>query len=136
MRTSIYHLTVEFGDCDPAGIVFSPNFYRWFNASSYHLIDASLGWNRLRSDFGVVGMPLLESWARFKNSATVGERLAIESSVVECARKVLRITHLVSRNGDLLVEGFEVRAFVVPRPDDLQRQRALEINDVMRSALA
>jgi len=135
MRTAIYHLMVEFGDCDPAGIVFYPNFYRWFNASSYHLIEASIGWNRLRSDFGVVGMPVLETGAKFRQPATVGDRLEIESSLVECARKVIRITHLLRRGGELLVEGFEVRVFVVPRLDDPQRQRAVEINDEMRSAL-
>jgi len=135
MRTSIYHLMVEFGDCDPAGIVFYPNFYRWFNASSCHLIEECIGWNRLRDDFGVVSMPVLETGAKFINSATVSDRLAIESSLVECARKAFRIRHLLRRDGDLLVEGFEVRAFVVPRLDDPQRQRALELNDEMRSAL-
>jgi 4-hydroxybenzoyl-CoA thioesterase len=29
MRTTTYEVTVEFGDCDPAGIAFYPNFFRW-----------------------------------------------------------------------------------------------------------
>jgi len=27
---------IEFGDCDPAGIVFYPNFQRWMDAASLH----------------------------------------------------------------------------------------------------
>ena len=26
--------TVEFGDCDPAQIVFYPNYFRWMDAAS------------------------------------------------------------------------------------------------------
>ena len=28
-RTTLYTVDVTFGDCDPAGIVFFPNFSRW-----------------------------------------------------------------------------------------------------------
>ena len=31
-----YRIAVEFGDCDPAGIVYFPNFHRWMDASSRH----------------------------------------------------------------------------------------------------
>ena len=27
--------TVEWGDCDPAGIIFYPTYYRWMDAVSY-----------------------------------------------------------------------------------------------------
>ena len=30
----IHRVTVHFGDCDPAGIVFFPNFLRWMDQSS------------------------------------------------------------------------------------------------------
>lgn len=137
MRQAIYHLQVEFGDCDPAGIVFYPNFYRWFDAATHHLFAAAnFGWVRLRQDFGVVGIPLLETGSKYFGPASVGDRLAIESSVVEFGRKALRLRHLVRRDADLLVEGFEVRVLVVPHPDDPLRQRALECNDELRKALA
>jgi 4-hydroxybenzoyl-CoA thioesterase len=31
-----YTARVEFGDCDPAGIVWFPNFFRWIDAASRH----------------------------------------------------------------------------------------------------
>ena len=32
-RTKLYRVTIEFGDCDPAGSVFYPNFQRWIDAA-------------------------------------------------------------------------------------------------------
>ena len=137
MRSAIYPLTVQFGDCDPAGIVFYPNYYRWFDAATHHLFaEAGFGWDRLRSDFGVVGMPLLETGARYQGPARFGDRLAIESSIAECGRKAIRIRHLVKRGDDVLLEGFEVRVLSVPHPDDVKRERALELSDEIRLALS
>ena len=31
---------VSFGDCDPAGIVFYPNFFRWFDRCFHHFLAA------------------------------------------------------------------------------------------------
>ena len=32
----VFRVGVQFGDCDPAGIVFFPNFSRWMDAASHH----------------------------------------------------------------------------------------------------
>lgn len=136
MRSTIYPVTVEFGDCDPAGIVFYPNYYRWFDAASHHLFnDAGLSVQELREQYGAVGLPLAETGAAYKRPAYFGDRLEIESSVVECGEKTLRVEHLVRRSGELLVDGFEVRFLGVPHPDDAKRLRAASISDSMREAL-
>ncbi len=136
MRSSIYRLSVEFGDCDPANIVFYPNFYRWFDAATHHLLnEADLGWQQLRTRYGAVGMPLTETGAVYMRPACCGDRLEIETGVVACARQSLRLQHLVRRDGELLVEGFEVRILAATHPDDPKRLRVLEITDEMRNAL-
>ena len=33
-KTTLFTVDVHFGDCDPAGIVFFPNFSRWMDAAS------------------------------------------------------------------------------------------------------
>jgi 4-hydroxybenzoyl-CoA thioesterase len=33
-KSSVYEIKVQFGDCDPAGIVFFPNFSKWMDAAS------------------------------------------------------------------------------------------------------
>lgn len=136
MRTAIYRVSVEFGDCDPANIVFYPNFYRWFDAATHHLLNqAGLGWAQLRAQYGAVGMPLMETGSVYKRPACCGDQLEIESSVVECARKSLRLQHLVRRDGELLVEGFEVRILGATHPEDPKRLKVLEISEEIRNAL-
>ena len=41
-KTHIHRVDVHFGDCDPAGIVFFPNFSRWMDASSLAFFMAAL----------------------------------------------------------------------------------------------
>ena len=36
MKEIVYTVRVEFGDCDPARIVWFPNFFRWIDAASRH----------------------------------------------------------------------------------------------------
>lgn len=136
MRVFIHRLTVEFGDCDPANIVFYPNYYRWFDAATHHLCrEVGLDWISLRDQYGVIGMPLVDSGASYRRPASFGDQLEIESSVVECAHKKLRLQHRILRGDTLLVEGFEVRVLGAQHPDDPQRLRALEIPEKIRRAL-
>ena len=43
MLTNTRHRTVEWGDCDPAGIVFNPRCFEWFDAASAALFSRALG---------------------------------------------------------------------------------------------
>jgi hypothetical protein len=70
-RMSFLHTTefsVEFGDCDPAGIVFYPNFFRWMDAASRHFFTAAgvLPWRELEARDGILGTPLVDASAHFE----------------------------------------------------------------------
>ena len=39
-------LTVEWGQCDPAGIVFNPRYFEFFDWSTALLLDSALGMNK------------------------------------------------------------------------------------------
>ncbi len=132
-NTVIYTTPVLFGDCDPAGIVFFPNFYRWMDAASLHFF-MSHGvppWRELRQSHGVMGTPLLEIHTRFVKSATYGETIEIHTSVEEWRNKTFVHRHLIKRGDDLLVEGTETRAFL-GYDDAEQRLRAIPIPEFIR----
>ena len=38
--TTRMHRTVEWGDCDPAGIIFYPTYYRWMDAASWRSLGS------------------------------------------------------------------------------------------------
>jgi len=134
-RANIHRIDVHFGDCDPAGIVFFPNFSRWMDQSSLAFF-AACGvppWRELEKSRGIVGTPLLEINTRFLLPATYGETLEVHTSVEEWSRKTFRVRHVVRRGSDVICEGTEVRAFVVRDSENAGRLKAIPVPEDIRS---
>ena len=134
-RTTTFNVDVLFGDCDPAGIVFYPNFQRWMDASSlsFFMQCGLPPWRELEKTRGIVGTPLLEIHTRFVTAATYGERLAIETHVEDWKAKVFTQRHRVTRAGTLICEGTETRAFVRRDAENRDRLRAMPIPEDIRA---
>lgn len=128
-KTVVYEVEVMFGDCDPAGIVFFPNFSRWMDASSLNFfVKCGLQpWRELVKTRGIIGTPLLEIHTKFISTATYGERLQIHTSIAEWRDKVFIQKHLVKRGDTLLCEGSETRAFCIRHPEDPDRIKAIRV---------
>ena len=59
-------LRIEWGQCDPAGIVFYPQYFIIFNSSTGWLLERTgLSPREMREKYGIVGMPVVEVGARF-----------------------------------------------------------------------
>ena len=138
-RTTTYTVQVTFGDCDPAGIVFFPNFSRWMDTASlsFFMQCGVPPWRELERTRGIVGTPLLEINTRFMKSATYGETLVVATHVEEWRAKVVVQLHRITRaradgGQDLICEGREVRAFVQRDPQDRDRLRAIAVPEDIR----
>ena len=134
-RTTRHTVEVQFGDCDPAGIVFFPNFSRWMDAASLaFFVDCGVPpWRELVKTRGIVGTPLLEIHTRFLVAATYGETLVVDTHVEEWRRKAFIQQHRVLRGETLICEGRETRAFVVRDAADADRLRAIPVPDDIRA---
>ena len=132
-RTHIHRVDVHFGYCDPAGIVFFPNFSRWMDQASlaFFMACGVPPWRELEATRGIVGTPLLEIHTRFLRPATYGQTLEVHTCVEEWRTKVLIQHHRILRGDELLCEGRETRAFVervpgsyrlksIPIPEDIR----------------
>ena len=135
MKTHVHRVTVQFGDCDPAGIVFFPNFSRWMDQSSlaFFMACGLPPWRELVKTRGIVGTPLLEIHTRFIVPATYGEEIEVHTSVEEWMRKTFRHRHVVKRGDTVLCEGTEVRAFVVRDAENPDRLRAIPVPEDIRA---
>jgi 4-hydroxybenzoyl-CoA thioesterase len=134
-RTNTIKLHIEFGDCDPAGIVFYPNYFRWMDAGTRHFFSACgvPSWTEQPMASGIIGTPLVDASARFLQSATYAEDIEIESSIVEWRNKSFVMNHTIRRGGTMLMEGREVRVFAIKHPDDPKRIRAVPIPPEIRA---
>jgi 4-hydroxybenzoyl-CoA thioesterase len=128
-KTVVFEVQVMFGDCDPAGIVFFPNFSRWMDASSlnFFIQCGVLPWRELVKTTGIIGTPLLEIHTKFSSPATYGETLQIHTSVEEWRSKVFIHRHIVKRGDVLICEGTETRAFCQRVPGDPDRIQAIAV---------
>ena len=121
--------TVEWGHCDPAGIVFNSRFFEFFDWSSWLLFEQAL---RVRpSDlgptFGIVGIPLVDAKARFLKPAHFNDIADIASEVSEFRRSSFDVTHHISIAGQLAVEGHETRVWAAQDPNDAVKLKGIPI---------
>ena len=134
-KSHIYRVNVQFGDCDPAGIVFFPNFSRWMDEASLAFFVACgvPPWRELVKTTGIIGTPLLEIHTRFLKPATYGETIEVHTTVEEWAVKTFRHRHVIRRGSDLLCEGTEVRAFCQKDPANPDRIKAVPIPEDIKA---
>jgi len=105
---------VEFGHCDPSGIVFNPNYFIWFDFSVHALLArAGLSLKSLIEEFGMDGIPLVDNKAQFKAPSRWGDDLVIETRITALHRSAFELQHTV-RNGDIIaVECSETRVWTM-----------------------
>jgi len=134
-RTTTHTELIQFGDCDPAGIVFFPNYSRWLDASSlsFFMQCGVPPWRELVKTTGIVGTPLLEHQIKFHKTATYGETIVVTTHVEEWRAKVFIQVHRVTRGDELLCEGRDTRAFVRRDPDNPDRIRAVAVPEDIKA---
>jgi 4-hydroxybenzoyl-CoA thioesterase len=121
--------TVEWGHCDPAGIVFNSRFFEFFDWSSWLLFEQALGVrpSDLGPTFGIVGIPLVDAKARFLKPAHFNDIADIASEVSEFRRSSFDVMHHISIAGQLAVEGHETRVWAAQDPNDAVKLKGIPI---------
>jgi 4-hydroxybenzoyl-CoA thioesterase len=106
-------LTIEWGHCDPAGIVFNPRFFEFFDWSTALLVQAALGMAKsdLAAAYGIVGIPLVDTRANFLRPSRYGDEIEIVSTVAAVGRSSFEVEHKLFNAGGLAVEGREKRVW-------------------------
>jgi 4-hydroxybenzoyl-CoA thioesterase len=109
---------VEWGDCDPAGIVFNPQFFRWFDHGTTMLYEAA-GWpkQQMLIRFDALGCPLVETRATFHAPCRFGDDVRITTQIVEVKARSFDIRHTLIRDDVVCVEGFETRVWTITDPE-------------------
>ena len=127
------NLKVEWGDCDPADIVYYPNYFAWFDASLMHHFErAGLPKKELLRRYDVLGWPMVDTRAVFHQSSTYGDEVMIETRISKFGRTSFEVEHRLFRHGPagahvLAVEGFEKHVLVGRDPDDPTRRRSVPV---------
>jgi 4-hydroxybenzoyl-CoA thioesterase len=135
MFVSRRSVTIEWGDCDAAGIVFYPRFFAMFDWSTAMLFANALGMRKpeilRRYDLG--GIPMVDTRAKFHIPSTFGDEVLIESRVEKFGRSSFDVYHRLLKGDALGAECWETRVWAGRDPDDPARLRGLTIPDEVRA---
>ena len=117
---------ISFGDCDPAGIVYYPNFYRWMDATFHGFLRArSIGHTALCRQFDAIGLGLMETGMRFRAPGQDGDLLVFAIDAIDWSERSYRLSYSARVGARVLAEGFETRGLF--RQDAEGRLRAAPV---------
>jgi len=121
--------TIEWGHCDPAGIVFNSRFFEFFDEGTWMLFETALGVPRanLFACYEIMGIPLVDARARFLVPIQFGATVAMTSQVAEFRRSSFNVDHRLMIGGALAVEGRETRVWATSAKDDPARIKSKPI---------
>jgi 4-hydroxybenzoyl-CoA thioesterase len=110
--TNTRMVRIEWGDCDPAGIIFYPRYFAIFDASTAALFERALGMTKYQylaaHDFA--GFPVVTNTARFLKPIRFGDDVAVESTIA-FGKSSFSVGHKVTLNGELCATGSEKRVW-------------------------
>jgi len=125
MQSITSEFTVEWGHCDPAGIVFYPNFFFFFDTGAWNLfIAAGLDLKTLRDQYGATGFPVVDTRAEFRHPCRRKDRLTLTTTMDAVHNKTFIMTHKLYNGGELAALGNEVRVLGMAHPEDPERLKA------------
>ena len=130
---------VEWGDCDPGGIVYYPRYFEYCDACTNALFErAGLPKPLLLRQYGIAGIPLVESRARYLLPSQFGDTLTVESSIAEWGRSSFSVRHRLLKADALAAEVFEKRVWVMRAGDTIVRFQSaaipLEVKERFRAS--
>jgi 4-hydroxybenzoyl-CoA thioesterase len=104
---------IQWGDCDPANIVYYPRYFAMFDDSTSTLFEvAGFSKQDLVRKSGLVGIPMVDTRSKFYIPSTYGDWITIETRIESIKRSSFEVKHSVYKGEALAIEGFETRVLV------------------------
>lgn len=115
MLTNRREIQIEWGDCDPFGIVFFPRYFEYFDACTNGLFRKALGITKaeMLRRYEIAGIPLVQASCNFHVPSAFGDVVAIESCITRWGKSSFMVQHKLFRGDTLAVEGSETRVWTV-----------------------
>jgi len=130
--TNTRSVRIEWGDCDPAGIIFYPRYFEIFDASTAMLFERATGLTKYQQlkTLNFSGYPLVRTQARFLKPTRFGDDVTVESRIT-FGRSSFEIEHKLSLDGVLCAECSEKRVWAVR--DAEGRLKSAPVPDAVRA---
>ena len=122
MLTNKKTIHIEWGHCDPLGIVYYPRYFEFFDACTNALFElAGLPKPQMLKKYAIAGIPMVETRARFLLPSSFGETVVVETHIAEWGTSSFSVEHRLYKAEQLAVEAFEKRVWTVHASDSSRR---------------
>jgi 4-hydroxybenzoyl-CoA thioesterase len=120
---------IEWGDCDPFGIVFFPRYFEYFDACTNALFHRALGIKKpeMLRRYKIAGIPLVQASCNFFVPSSFGDIVQVDTCVTAWGKSSFTVQHKLFRGETLAVEGMEKRVWTVRQPDDASKVKGQAI---------
>jgi 4-hydroxybenzoyl-CoA thioesterase len=119
MLTNRETIRIEWGDCDPAGIVYFPRYVEYFDRCTRALFERAGVFKRdMLKTYGIAGIPVVDMKAQFVIPSRYGEDVIVESCVCKWGNSSFVVRHRLMKGEAMAVECFETRVWVVQVSED------------------
>ena len=103
---------LEWGETDPAQIVFYPNYFRWFDAAGHELFKyLGISLKNLMENENII-VPILNVSAKFMKPLKYDDDFEIRPYISKINEKTIEITYDVYKDDIMHATGTEVRGWV------------------------
>lgn len=114
MLSNRKEIHVEWGDCDPAGIVYYPRFFEYFDACTNALFEkAGFRKAEMLKKYGLLGIPMIDTRGQFYAPASFGEVVVVETRITGWGRSSFQVEHKLYKGEVLAAEASEKRVWTV-----------------------
>ncbi|MBU8908220.1 acyl-CoA thioesterase [Desertibacillus haloalkaliphilus] len=120
MRSNEFQLRVNWGDTDKAGIVYYPNYFKWFDIAGHQFFrSCELSPLDLEEKHGII-LPLLDVHCTFENPLLYDDIITIKTSVEEINNKTIKLSHQIFKGDTRTGVGHELRGWVKQQDNDIK----------------
>jgi acyl-CoA thioester hydrolase len=120
MRSNKIEILVNWGDTDKAGIVYYPNYFKWFDIAGHQFFrSCDLSPSKLEEERNII-IPLLDARCSFENPLLYDDVITIHTSVEEINNKTIKLRHEVFRGETRTGYGYELRGWVRQTKEEIK----------------
>ena len=131
--------TIEWGHCDPSGVLFNSRYFEFSDWSTALLFEAATGMDKpeLMAKYGA-NMPLVDVRGRFVKALKLADMVEIASTIREFRRSSFDVAHQFLKHGEVMAETQETRVWCAIDSESPPNLRSLplpqELIEQFRSA--
>ncbi len=122
---------VRFADCDPAGIVYYPRFFGWFDRTFHDWLWVYCGHQTICAKLGLIGIGLIAADAKFVSPATDGDSLNIQMTLEAWSNKSLSLSYRITCDSRLVATGTEVRGLFEQTTNGVKAASMQKLKDLI-----